>query len=70
MPKITDPSIDDVFADPAISFWLKGSLNSALARDPVDAARDAALLSRLLDQHAAAVLSANSAQLGLPKNAP
>src|SRR5437660_12784316 len=28
------PSIDEVLADPAASFWLKRALHSALCRDP------------------------------------
>ncbi len=44
------PEIDEVFADPAASFWLKASLHSALSRDPVDAANDSEILARLLDR--------------------
>jgi hypothetical protein len=44
--------IGQVLADPAASFWLKEALVSALDRDPVDAANDAEVLARLLDQDA------------------
>lgn len=42
------PGIATVLDDPAASFWLKAAIRSALSRDPVDAANDAELLSRLL----------------------
>jgi hypothetical protein len=42
------PSIDEVLADPAASYWLKAALCSALRRDPVDAANDSETLTRLL----------------------
>ena len=42
------PSIDEVLADPAASFWLKTALRSALCRDPVDAAHDSEILAQLL----------------------
>lgn len=45
------PTIEEVLADLATSGWMKNALLSALSRDPVDAANDAELLSRLLDEH-------------------
>lgn len=42
------PTIDEILADPAASFWLKAALRSALLRDPVDAANDADVLARVL----------------------
>ncbi len=48
--KSTDrPAIDEILADPAASFWLKAALRSALSRDPVDAANDADVLARVLN---------------------
>lgn len=44
------PTITQVLADPAASFWIKQTLTSALSRDPVDAANDADLVARLLDK--------------------
>jgi hypothetical protein len=49
--------VDQVLSDPAASFWLKDALRSALARDPVDAANDAEVLFRLLDQRLHKILS-------------
>jgi hypothetical protein len=50
------PTITQVLADPAASFWLKQTLASALPRDPVDAANDAEL-ARLLDKRCRDALS-------------
>jgi hypothetical protein len=50
------PTIGQVLEDPAASFWMKGALSSALARDPVDAANDSELLARLLDARCQKVL--------------
>jgi hypothetical protein len=50
------PQIEEVLRDPATSFWLRGALNSALARDPVDAANDAEVLARLLDRRCRQIL--------------
>src|SRR5215469_3051971 len=41
---------EDVLRDPAASIWLKVALRSSLARDPIDAANDAEVLAKLLDQ--------------------
>jgi hypothetical protein len=44
-----------VSKDPAASDWLKVALIQAINRDPIDAARDAELLSNILQLRAAAV---------------
>ena len=49
--------VEQVLSDPAASFWLKDALRSALARDPVDAANDAEVLFRLLDERCHKLLS-------------
>jgi hypothetical protein len=51
------PSVDDVLADPAASYWLKTALRSALCRDPVDAANDSEILARLLKERCEQILS-------------
>ncbi len=48
MPPLS-PAIARVLSDPCASFWLKNALRAALIRDPVDAANDAEVLFRLLD---------------------
>lgn len=50
------PAVHEILADPAASFWLKESLRSALARDPVDALNDADVLVAVLDRHARSAL--------------
>jgi len=49
--------VEQVLSDPAASFWLKDALRSALDRDPVDAANDAEVLFRLLDERCHKILS-------------
>jgi hypothetical protein len=51
------PSIDEVLADSAASFWLKMALRSALYRDPVDATHDSEILARLLEERCNKILS-------------
>jgi hypothetical protein len=51
------PSIDEVLADPAASYWLKTALRSALRLDPVDAANDSEILARLLKERCDKILS-------------
>ena len=51
------PSIDEVLADFAASFWLITALRSALCRDPVDAAHDSEILARLLEERCDKILS-------------
>ena len=44
--------VDQVLSEPSTSYWLRDALRSALVRDPVDAANDAVVLARLLDERA------------------
>jgi len=53
----TTPEISAVQSDPCASYWLRGALESAIGRDPVDAARDAEALCRLLAGRAKAALN-------------
>lgn len=61
-------TIDDVLNDPATSNWLKAVLQSALLRDPVDAANDASMLAKLLDENARAMVAAQLLKIrgGMP----
>jgi hypothetical protein len=54
------PRIEEVLRDSAASFWLKNALQSALARDPVDAANDAEILAHLLDRRCHQILDESS----------
>lgn len=56
------PSPDGLLNDPAVSYWLKDVLRSALARDPVDAARDAELLAAVLAERERVVLAQGGVQ--------
>lgn len=51
------PTVDEVRDDPAASRWLKTALQTALERDPVDAANEAEVLARVLAVHAEGVLA-------------
>jgi hypothetical protein len=53
------PSIEEVLADPAASFWLKTALQSSLCRDPVDAAHDSDVLAKLLGRRCDEMLPAH-----------
>ncbi len=53
------PEAEQVVCDPSASFWLKNALRSALTRDPVDAANDAEVLARILDQRCRKLLRAS-----------
>ena len=46
-----------ILADPSASHWIKSALRTALSRDPVDAANDAAALADALDAHSKSVLN-------------
>jgi hypothetical protein len=48
--------ITKLLAAHATSFWLKTALSSALARDPIDVAKDAEILSEILTERADAIL--------------
>lgn len=54
----TTAAIRAVLADPCASAWLKNALQTALARDCVDAVNDARILAGLLDTRLVALISA------------
>ena len=51
-PSSWPDEVQRVLQDPAASFWLKGAITSALQRDPVDALRDAQVLTGILERRA------------------
>ena len=51
------PDVQNILRDPAASFWIKQALQTALDRDPVDAANDAGVLAEVLSQRCSALLS-------------
>ncbi len=44
------PTLEEILEDPCASRWIKVALQSALQRDPVDAANDAEFLAQALQQ--------------------
>lgn len=50
------PEIDDLLHDPENSRWLRAALRTALSRDPVDAAADAAKLLKVLERRLSELL--------------
>jgi hypothetical protein len=50
------PDVQALLASPSSSVWLKVALQSALERDPVEAARDAELLAEVLSGRVGAAL--------------
>jgi len=48
--------INRTLNDPTASYWLKETILAAMKRDPVDAAKDAEVLSLLLNSRATAML--------------
>jgi hypothetical protein len=51
------------------SYWLKSSLETALRRDPVDAARDAEILATILRKRCDDILAREAAQPPAPTSA-
>jgi hypothetical protein len=43
-------TIEEILADPSVSYWLKDALQAAYEQDPVDAMRDARWLLKLLGE--------------------
>jgi hypothetical protein len=75
MPKLRDHNIWfqnalTVTEDPATSYWLKNALIEAINRDPVDAAQDAEVLSRILKLRAAAAVQKEPEMSGTKAVAP
>ncbi len=56
--------IAQILRDPAASFWIKQALQSALARDPVDAVNDADVLAEVLNQRCSCLLSLKAKSSG------
>ena len=42
------PTAAEIIASPSASYWLKGAIAALQQRDPLDAARDAAMLSEIM----------------------
>jgi len=57
------PTVESIILDPSSSYWIKDALDSALARDPVDAANDAEVLAAVLKDECDRKLAADLAAL-------
>jgi hypothetical protein len=57
--------INQILQDPSVSHWVKATLNSALDRDCVDAANDAALVGHLLAKRANEILAATATNIAV-----
>jgi hypothetical protein len=53
----SDKTIARLLADPSLSYWLRGALRTAAARDPLDALNDAEALCQVLTERAREVLA-------------
>lgn len=49
-PLALEDEISSGLNDPSSSYWFRNALSSALKRDPMDAARDAAVLAFILER--------------------
>jgi hypothetical protein len=59
MSKPPIPTPAEILGDPSASNWIKSALQSALDRDPVDAANDAAILAEVLEKNVDGKLKAS-----------
>lgn len=56
-------SADDILNRQDTSYWLKNAIKTALQRDPVDAVKDAELLTEILRQRCEAILRGDLSQI-------
>jgi hypothetical protein len=58
------PTIEQIVADPAASYWLKDALKQAVTRDPLDALHDAITLTTILRRNVDALNAARHSHAG------
>jgi hypothetical protein len=58
------PTIEQIIADPAASYWLKDALKQAIARDPLDALHDAMTLMTILHRNVESLNAARHSHAG------
>lgn len=63
----SDDEIREILRSPGLSDWLRVALGTALERDPVDAANDAAVLAMVLDKRASEIMATTLAGLVVAK---
>ena len=55
-------TLKEILADPNISAWLKGAVNTAYEQDPVDALRDCHRLLKMLGERYTQIVNRDLAQ--------
>ena len=63
----SDDEIREILKGPGLSTWLKVALSTALSRDPVDAANDAALLAMVLEKRSREIAAHAMAKVAVLK---
>ena len=63
----SDDEIRKILNGPGVSKWMRLALSTALTRDPVDAANDAALLAMVLDRRAQEIATQAMADLAIKR---
>ena len=63
----SDDELRQILNGPGVSSWMRVALSTALTRDPVDAANDAALLAMVLDRRAQEIATQAMADLAIKR---
>jgi hypothetical protein len=58
-------TLEEILADPGVSYWLKDAISTAYDRDPVDAVRDARCLLKMLGERYTQIVNRNIANIGM-----
>ena len=58
-------TIEEILADPSVSYWLKDALQAAYEQDPVDAMRDARWLLKLLGERYTQIVNRDLVSIGM-----
>ena len=58
-------TIEEILADPSVSYWLKDALQAAYEQDPVDAMRDARWLLKLLGERYTQIVNRDLVSMGM-----
>ncbi len=61
----SDEEIRQILNGPGVSKWMRVALSTALTRDPVDAANDAAMVALVLERRAQEIAAQTMADLAV-----
>jgi hypothetical protein len=61
----SDDEIRQILNGPGVSSWMRVALSTALTRDPVDAANDAAMVALVLERRAQEIAAQTMADLAV-----